>query len=263
MSDPTAPVTRWRVDVEYDGSGFAGWQLQPGQRTIQGELEAAIPKLVGHAARVHGAGRTDAGVHALQQVAMFETTTPRPARAIRDGLNAHLPHDVSVVAAAVAADDFHPRHSPHQKTYIYRWLTRPSRPVWWRGRCWHLRAELDVDAMQQAVDALVGTHDFSSFRAAGCSAPHAVRTLEGATVVRDGDLVQLQVVGTGFLRHMVRILSGSLVRVGRKRQPPEWLVGVLAARDRRAAGETAPPEGLLLASIRYGVGAAVDRQPTH
>ena len=115
MSDPTAPVTRWRVDVEYDGSGFAGWQLQPGQRTIQGELEAAIPKLVGHAARVHGAGRTDAGVHALQQVAMFETTTPRPARAIRDGLNAHLPHDVSVVAAAVAADDFHPRHSPHQK----------------------------------------------------------------------------------------------------------------------------------------------------
>jgi len=252
-------LARWRIDVEYDGSRFAGWQLQPGQATVQGALEEALAQLVGHPARVHGAGRTDAGVHALQQVAMFDTDVERNQRAVRDGLNAFLPDDVAVTHARVAQPGFHPRHSPHRKTYRYTWLVRPARPAWLRGRCWHVRHELDADRMHEAVGALVGTHDFSSLRAAGCSARHAVRTLEGASVRAEGEQVVLRVHGTGFLRHMVRILAGSLVQVGRGRQPPSWLAEVVAARDRRRAGQTAPPGGLVLERIDYGVGAAVGR----
>jgi len=258
-TSPPPPGTRWRLDLEYDGRSFAGWQLQPGQRTIQGELEAAVERLVGHPSRVHGAGRTDAGVHARQQVAVFDTTADRSERAVRDGLNAHLPPEIAVVAAARVDAQFHPRHAPHRKTYRYTWLVRPSRPVLRRGRCWHVRYPLDGEAMQRAMDPLVGTHDFSSFRAAGCSAPHAVRTLEAAQITREGDVMNLEVQGTGFLRHMVRILAGSVVRVGRGREEPVWLREVLAARDRRAAGETAPAEGLVLHAIAYGVGAAVER----
>lgn len=242
---------RWRIDLEYDGTGFAGWQLQPAARTVQGVLEEAIEGLVGHPARVHGAGRTDTGVHAEQQVAVFDTAVQRDARGIVGGLNARLPEDVACIVAARVPDDFDPRRAPHAKTYRYRWLDRPARSPLRRHRAWHLRQRLDDEAMAHAITALRGTHDFSAFRAAGCSATHAVRTIEGALVERHGDEVHLVMQGTGFLRHMIRIVAGSLHEVGRGRRSPAWLAEVLASRDRAAAGRTAPAAGLTLESITY------------
>ncbi len=244
-------MTRWRVDLEYDGGPFAGWQLQPDQPTVQGALESALEELMGHPTRIRGAGRTDAGVHALQQVADFDTDQQRSARSVRDGLNAKLPREIACVAASEVPATFSARHSPHTKTYRYTWLVRPARPVWWRDRCWHHRGALDVDAMSAALEAVVGTHDFTSFRAQGCSAKHPVRTVEGATLGREEDRVVLRIQGTGFLRHMVRILAGSLHDVGRGRHEPSWLAEVVAARQRSLAGRTAPAGGLTLESIRY------------
>lgn len=244
-------MPRWRIDVEYDGAPFAGWQLQPGQPTVQGALEAALEQILGEAPRVRGAGRTDSGVHALQQVADFDTAVQRSARAMRDGLNAKLPAEVACLSAREVDEGFSARHSPHTKTYRYTWLVRSARPVLDRDRVWHQRDPLDVGAMADAVAAVVGTHDFTSFQAQGCSAKHPVRTVEAARVFVEGDRVLLEIEGTGFLRHMVRILAGSLHEVGRGRRPAAWLGEVVEARDRARAGRTAPAGGLLLASIRY------------
>jgi tRNA pseudouridine38-40 synthase len=244
-------VPRWRIDLEYDGSGFAGWQLQPDQPTVQGALEGALASLVGESVRVRGAGRTDAGVHALQQVAHFDCEAVRSERGMRDGLNAKLPDTVACLEATPVSDTFSARHSPHTKTYCYRWLVRAARPALLRDRCWHERRGLDVAAMARAVEPLVGTHDFTSFRAQGCSAKHPVRTIEGVSVTAAGDLVELRIQGTGFLRHMVRILAGTLHEVGRGKRSEEELIGAVRALDRRAAGRTAPAGGLLLESIHY------------
>ncbi len=149
-------MVRWRIDLEYDGLGFAGWQLQPDARTVQGELERAVESVFLAPSRIHGAGRTDAGVSARQQVAIFDHDVPRPAKAVLHGLNHHLPDDVAVLRAVEVGEDFHPRHSPHRKTYCYTWLVRPARPVLSRGRCWHSRHPLDVPAMHDAVQCLVG-----------------------------------------------------------------------------------------------------------
>ncbi len=242
---------RWRIDLEYDGAGFAGWQVQPGQRTVQGTVADALARTLGEAVDVSGAGRTDAGVHAKQQVASFVTSVDRDARGMVGGLNAHLPDDLACWFAAPVPDAFDPRRTPHTKRYVYTWLDRPVRSPLVRGRAWHLRQRLDHAAMAEAVVGFGGTHDFSSFRAAGCASEHPVRTLEHAEVVRDGDLVHLALHGTGFLRHMVRIVAGTLVEVGRGTRDPTWLVGVRDAQDREAAGRTAPPEGLCLEWIRY------------
>ncbi|HHO49936.1 MAG TPA: tRNA pseudouridine(38-40) synthase TruA [Deltaproteobacteria bacterium] len=243
--------TRWRIDLEYDGAPFAGWQLQPNARTIQGEVEAALRALLGHPARVSAAGRTDAGVHAALQVATFVSSAPRAPRSIRDGLNAHLPPEIACTQALVVPDHFDPRRTPHVKVYRYAWLVRVPRSPLRRHRAWHVRTPLDLTAMQQAVACLVGTHDFSSFRASGCSARHPNRTLEGASVQAAGDELHLRLVGTGFLRHMVRIVAGSLYDVGRGHRRVEWIAELLAARDRGLAGKTAPPHGLLLEQITY------------
>jgi len=249
---PPAPLRiRWRIDVEYDGLAFAGWQIQPDARTVQGVLEAAVEQVFQGPARVHGAGRTDAGVSARQQVACFDHEVRRPAKAVVHGLNHHLPDDVAVLEAREVGDAFHPRHSPHRKVYRYTWLERPARPVLERGRCWHSRGPLDAEAMHEAVQALVGTHDMSSFRAAGCSATHPVRTIQEGSVRRVGDRVELRLVGTGFLRHQVRIVAGTLNDIGAGRRDPAHLEAVLAARDRGRAGRTAPAEGLLLERIDY------------
>lgn len=246
---------RWRLVLEYDGSGFAGWQLQPGQPTVQGAVEAVLEGLLGHPVRIHAAGRTDTGVHAAMQVVVFDSAARRDAKAIRDGLNARLPETVACVSADEVAPDFDPRHRPHEKTYRYTWLCRPGRSPLRRGRVWHVRRGLQVPPMQQAVVAIVGTHDFTSFRASGCTATHPIRTVRAATVRAAGDEVHLTVHGTGFLRHMVRILAGTLHEIGRGNRPPEWLAEVLAARDRTRAGQTAPAEGLLLERIDYLDGA--------
>ncbi len=242
---------RWRLDLEYDGAPFAGFQLQPNAVTVQEELERALATLLAHPARVHAAGRTDAGVHALQQVVVVDTAARRTPHQVREGLNALLSEAIACVEARVVADDFDPRHAPHVKTYVYTWCDRRGRSPLRRHRAWMLRRALDADAMDRAVRPLVGTHDFSSFRAEGCTSTHPVRTLHAATVTRAGDEVHLTVRGTGFLRHMVRILAGTLTDVGTGRRPVEHAERVLAARSRGASGQTAPPHGLCLVSIAY------------
>ncbi len=251
-SSSTTDAQRWRIDVEYDGTDFAGWQIQEGARTIQGTLEAALAELLpGDRPRVSGAGRTDAGVHAARQVATFVTAVRREPDQMRDGLNRFLPDTIACLAASRVPMAFDPRRDPHVKTYRYTWLVRPSPSPLRRGRVWHERRPLDAGAMDTAIRCIVGTHDFTSFRAAGCSASHPVRTVPEARVVEAGDEVRLEVRGTGFLRHMVRILAGTLHEVGRGRRTVEAFAATLRACDRSQAGPTAPPGGLLLAAIDY------------
>jgi tRNA pseudouridine38-40 synthase len=243
--------TRWRIDVEYDGRDFAGWQFQPGQRTVQGSLTAAAGQFLGQPVRIDGAGRTDSGVHACQQVAAFTTDVDRPQYKVASGLNAHLGLDVAVLSAQQVPLSFDPRRAPHTKCYRYRWLDRPERSALRGGRVWHVQRRLNAEAMMQAVLVLRGDHDFTSFRAAGCSAKTAVRTVLNVCVQRDGDEVHLEMQGKGFLRHMVRIVAGSLYEIGRGSRPPGWLSELLQANQRSAAGQTAPAHGLCLMWTRY------------
>lgn len=245
---------RWRLVVAYHGGAFAGWQLQPGVRTVQGALESAAERLLGEAVRVAGSGRTDAGVHAEAQLAAFSTTVHRSARAVRDGLNAHLGPDVACVDARPVPEAYDPRRWVVRKTYRYTWLDRPARDPLRHDRVWHVRHRLDVTAMAEAAAHLVGVHDFTSFRAAGCQAATPVRTLEGARVWREGDTVSVALVGNGFLRHMVRIVAGTLEEVGAGRRTPAAFRDAIVRRDRRAAGRTAPAQGLTLVAVEDGDG---------
>jgi tRNA pseudouridine38-40 synthase len=237
--------------LEYHGRGFVGWQMQPGQRSIQGVVQDAVASLVGHRAQVAASGRTDAGVHAHAQVASFETTAERSVRSVRDGLTSLLPDDVSCVSAEVVPLAFDARRWVRRKTYRYTWLDRRSRSPFSADRAWHVRSRLDEVAMRAAIQCLQGRHDFSSFRAVGCAARHPVRVIEAVDVRRLGDFVELEVVGNGFLRHMIRIVAGTLFDIGRARQPVAWMSDVLAAADRKAAGGTAPACGLALVSVEY------------
>lgn len=247
--------TRWRIVVEYVGTDFVGWQVQPNGRSVQGVLEEALAGLLGHSTHVAGSGRTDSGVHALAQVASFVTTASRDAKAIRDGLCARLPADVACVHAEVVDASFDPRRWTREKTYRYTWLVRRSRSPTWAARSHHVRVPLDVAAMDRAVRCLEGTHDFTAFRAAGCAAAHPNRTLLGASVRGNGELVHLEVRGNGFLRHMVRIIAGTTEQVGRGRHEPAWVQRVLEGQDRSRAGPTAPAQGLTLVEVVYGDGA--------
>lgn len=243
-----------RLDLEYDGTAFAGWQAQPGARSVQGVLEAALSSFLGEPVRVASSGRTDAGVHAWGQVAAFTTAVERSDKAVRDGLNALLPDDVAVRHAERAPDDFDPRRWTRTKRYRYVWLDRPTRSPLRRTRAWHVRDPLDVDAMHAAAQALVGRHDFTSFRASGCNARHPVRHLDALAVRRADDEVWLEVDGNGFLRHMIRIVAGTLADVGRGRRAATDVAAILGARDRARAGKTAPAHGLYLVSVTYGDG---------
>lgn len=246
--------TRWRLTVEYHGAAFCGWQLQPGQRSVQGELEAAIERLFGHPVRVSVSGRTDAGVHALGQVVSFVSAVPRPAETVLKALNAMLPPEVAVTHAEPAPLAFDPRRWAWGKHYRYVWLDRVARSPMRADRAWHTRGLLNEPAMQEAAQALVGRHDFTSFRAEGCTANGPVRTIDAARVRRVDDELWLEVQGQGFLRHMVRIIAGTLHEIGRGRFPPEHLARVRDARDRRRAGPTAPPGGLYLVRVDYREG---------
>lgn len=246
------PVTRWRIDLEYDGSEFAGWQVQPNAPTIQAAVESVLNAFVGHPVRVQAAGRTDAGVHAKQQVAVFDTHEHRTPSSVLGALNGGLPQTVSCTAAMVVPLEFDPRHTPHVKTYAYRWLCGRSRSPLRRARTWWVPHDLDVVAMHRAAKFLVGTHDFTSFRAQGCCAKHAIRTVQGASVRNSaGHEIVLTVEGTGFLRHMVRIAAGTLLEIGRGARNVEAIGETLRARDRTKAGKTAPPQGLCLEAIDY------------
>lgn len=246
-----AGPTRWKLRVEYAGGAFVGWGIQPGQRTVQGEIERALSTFVDHPVRVEVSGRTDAGVSALGQICAFTTHARRPAKGMRDGVNALLPDDVAVLHAEPVPLDFNPRRHTKLKVYRYVWLVRPTRSPLRHGRVWHVKDELDVEAMHEAVQALAGTHDFQSFRASSCAVPTSVRTIPAWRVERAGDEVHLTVEGHGFLQHMIRIVAGSLYEVGRGRRPIGWMGEVLAGRDRTRAGRTAPASGLTLVRVSY------------
>jgi tRNA pseudouridine38-40 synthase len=240
-----------KVVLEYDGSGFAGWQQQAHGRTVEAELKRALREVTGTEHKVHAAGRTDAGAHAEGQVVSFETDGHITPERLVAALNARLPGDVSVVTAEVAPDGFHARYSARWRRYRYRYLDRKARPALERGRCWHVGGPLDVAAMSVAARGLVGKHDWTSYCSASEPPGARVREMSSAKVARRGDFVELELVAEGFLRGLARGIAGALAEVGRGRKPPEWVGGVLSARDRRLAPRTAPAGGLTLVEVIY------------
>jgi len=240
-----------KVVLEYDGSGFAGWQQQAHGRTVEAELKRALRAITGQDHKVYAAGRTDAGAHAEGQVVSFQTDGRISPRRLVAALNAKLPADVAVLSAGEAPDTFHARYSARWRRYRYRYLDRPSRPALERGRCWQVRGPLDVDAMSRAAEALVGKHDWTSYCSASEPADARVREMRSARVTRNGDVVELELVAEGFLRGLARSIAGALAEVGRGRRPPEWVGEVLGARDRRKAAKTAPAGGLTLMEVIY------------
>lgn len=248
-------LPNWRIVVEYDGTGFAGWQRQAGgARTVQGVLEEALAKLAGGGrVGVIGAGRTDAGVHAEGQVANARAATRLAAGDLLRAWNALLPRDVAIRALAPAPADYHARRAARGKLYAYRLWTGAERSPLRERASLRQRPPLDLGALRGASRALVGTHDFASFCAAGGEAHGTVRTITRAEWIGavGGDL-RFEVEGPGFLRHMVRNLVGSLLEVGTGRRAPGWIAGLLAIRDRTAAGPTAPAHGLVLVRVDDG-----------
>ncbi|MDP2431893.1 MAG: tRNA pseudouridine(38-40) synthase TruA [Pseudomonadota bacterium] len=244
-------VERIALGLEYDGRAFHGWQTQPDGNTVQDHLERALAVIHGAPVRTVTAGRTDAGVHASAQVAHFDAHHSRPLQAWVRGVNAHLPDSISVLWARVVTEDFSARFSAQERLYRYFLLNRPVRPALLAGRVGWMHGPIDEAAMNAAAAYLLGSHDFSAFRAAECQANSPIRELREASVTRDGEMLVFQFRGNAFLHHQVRNMVGGLLRVGLGRRPPEWLAEVLAGRDRTRAAATFAPDGLYLAGVRY------------
>lgn len=265
VNHPATP-NRIVLGVEYDGSRFFGFQRQRQQPTVQEVLETAAGRVANERVTIHCAGRTDTGVHALCQVVHFDTDADRSERTWVLGCNSNLPDGVSVLWARPAPEGFHARFSARRRTYRYRILNRWTRPGLEAGRvAWEKRV-LDAERMHAAAQRLIGERDFSSFRAPGCQAHHAVRTIHAAGVERRGDELILEITANAFLYHMVRNIAGTLMAIGTGQRPPEWMEEVIAARDRKSAGVTAPAEGLYFVGVDYpghpgipGAGSAVPR----
>ena len=249
--DDGPPKRKLKLAVEYDGTDFAGWQRQTGQRTVQGTLEDAVRELLGETTEVRGAGRTDAGVHADGQVASLALGSRIPAGGFLRGINSILPGDVAVVDVTEVDATFDARFSARGKVYRYRiWNHFVRSPRQARGS-WHCRAPLDLEAMRAAARVLVGEHDFRGFRAADCDRRNTVRVIRRFELGRQGALVELEVEATAFLKNMVRILVGTLADVGRGKRDVAAVVRALETGDRSAGGVTAPPQGLTLARVIY------------
>jgi tRNA pseudouridine38-40 synthase len=246
-------VARYRLSVEYDGRGFEGWQLQPGgHRTVQGALHEALARVTGEAARAVGAGRTDAGVHAEGQVAGVVLERDVDPTWLRRALNGVLPADVAVTACERAAEGFHARYGARSKLYRYRIWNGPERSPLRAARSHWVRSPLDLAAMRRAARLLEGTHDFRSFQAAGSAVRTTLRSLLRVELRGEaGGEIELLVEGDGFLRHMVRIVAGTLLEVGLGRRAADSMPGLLAARERRRAGRTAPSHALSLVCVSY------------
>lgn len=241
-----------RLLIEYEGTNYSGWQLQPSLPTIQGALVSAVKELTGEAVEVRGASRTDAGVHAFGQVAAFNTSSLIPAFNIRQGLNSYLPKDIIVKDASDAPAEFDPRRDSTGKVYRYDILNRSYPSALRRNFVWHVFKPLDLRLMRGGAGHIIGEKDFSSFRAADSDAPHSVREVTSVAVEEKGDgFIEIEVRGTAFLRHMVRIMVGTLVAVGKGKLKPEGVARIIEAKDRSAAGMTAPPQGLTLIEVRY------------
>jgi len=244
-------MPRFALALEYDGTAYCGWQTQVGVPSVQSALETAISAVANHPVEVVTAGRTDTGVHATSQVVHFDAPVDRGERGWLLGINTHLPGDIGTLWIKRVPDDFHARFSATARSYQYLILNRGSRPALQRQRvCW-MRKPLDHGRMHAAAQYLLGTHDFSSFRAAECQSHSPIRRLERIAVARYGEYVELQVTANAFLHHMVRNIAGVLLAIGKGDRPIDWAQKVLEVRDRRQGGVTAPPQGLYLVGVRY------------
>jgi tRNA pseudouridine38-40 synthase len=245
-------VPRFKLTLEYDGASFAGWQRQDGAPSVQQALEEAAQALDGAPVQVIGAGRTDAGVHALGQVAHLDLQRDIRADKVRDALNAHLrPHPVAVLEAEDAAANFHARFDATSRSYLYRIIARRADLALDRGRAWRVPQKLDHAAMHDAAQALVGRHDFTTFRDSQCQADTPVKTLDFISVARSGEEISIRTTARSFLHRQVRSMVGSLVEVGRHKESVRWIGEILRAADRTQCGPVAPPDGLYLASVSY------------
>jgi tRNA pseudouridine38-40 synthase len=245
-------MPRYKLTIEYDGTPFSGWQTQENAPSIQGTLTRAIAAFCGETVLVQGAGRTDAGVHARGQIAHIDLTKDWDADIVRDALTAQLrPHPIAVLAAERVADDFDARFSARARHYIYRIINRRADLALDRGRAFRVPKRLDAARMHEAAQRLVGKHDFTTFRATECQAKSPVKTLDRLDVTRDGDEVRIHASARSFLHHQVRSIAGSLVFVGEGKWTPDDLAAALAARDRTACGQVAPPDGLYLMRVDY------------
>ena len=238
--------------VEYDGTDYCGFQIQPNVLTIQGTLQQKLEKVLGEEVVIIGASRTDAGVHARGQVISFTTENAIPAEGLCRALNDLLPVAINCVVAGDAQQSFHPRFDAREKLYSYRILNRPARSPFLERYMWHLaEPQLDVQAMQQAAEALVGEHDFAAFCAAGSQVENTVREIRRIEIHRAEDVVEAFITGNSFLYMMVRIIMGTLVEVGCGKRSPDDVGEILASKDRNKAGSTAPPQGLCLVRVDY------------
>jgi tRNA pseudouridine38-40 synthase len=259
----TLNMPHWKLILSYDGTAFHGWQVQPDKPTIQRALSAALSHVTGESVLPQGSGRTDAGVHALAQVATFSLHVSIPAENLHRALNRALPPSIRVLSIGEVPETFHARHSAQRKSYEYRIFSRLENASNDRTICspflapyvWDCRWPLALEPMQQAATLLLGTHDFTSFAACdpdhSTNAPNPVKTIFASTIERDGEFLIYRVTGSGFLHHMVRNLVGTMVDIGRGALAPGDLLRILAARDRTAAGPTAPPQGLFLVNVEY------------
>lgn len=242
---------RIALGLEYDGRGFCGWQAQPGGCSVQDRLEAALADIHGAPVKTITAGRTDAGVHATAQVVHFDVLHVRPEQAWVRGVNAALPAGLAVLWAKKVTDDFHARFAALERGYHYVLLNRPVRPALMAGRVGWLHGELDTAAMAEGARHLLGSHDFSAFRAAECQARSPIRDMRRVELTHQDDFVVFEFRANAFLHHQIRNMVGALAWVGLRRRPPEWIAELLAGRDRTRAAATFSPDGLYLTSVRY------------
>ncbi len=247
-------MPRFRLDIEYDGSPYAGWQRQADRPTVQEAIERAIEKFCGDRATLHGAGRTDAGVHATAQAAHVDLAKAWPQDTVRDAVNAHLQQAgerVAILKASLVGDDFEARFSALGRHYLYRIANRRAPPALARGQVWWVPKRLDAETMHEAARALLGRHDFTTFRSAQCQANSPLRTLDRLDVARVGDAIEIRASARSFLHNQVRSMVGSLKRAGERAWTAADLKAALDARDRAACGQVAPPDGLFLVGVDY------------
>jgi tRNA pseudouridine38-40 synthase len=245
-------MPRYRLDLEYDGGPYKGFQAQADLPTVQGSIERAVKAFCGEELRLQAAGRTDTGVHALHQVVHIDLERDWKPEVVRDAINAHLvPEPIAIIAASLAPEDFHARFSAKGRRYLYRIVNRMAPPTLEKHRVWHLKKPLDVAAMSEAASALIGHHDFTTFRDVDCQAKSPLKTLDEARIWREGEEVRVAFSARSFLHRQVRSMTGSLAEVGAGRWTPADLKAALEAKDRTTCGQVAPAEGLYLAGVEY------------
>jgi tRNA pseudouridine38-40 synthase len=255
LSESLGTRQRFAVGIEYDGSAYHGWQIQPHATSIQQCLNEALSVVADSSIECTGAGRTDTGVHASAQVAHFDTSAQRSLRSWLLGVNSNLPDAISVQWVAPVTADFHARFSALARSYRYVILNRPARPAIERQYVWWINQSLDHERMAESAADLVGEFDFTSFRASSCQSHSAVRTLTDLSIRRDGYYIYIDCRANAFLHHMVRNIVGSLVRVGKQEEEVSWIRQILESQDRKVSGMTAPAAGLTLTRVEYPTGA--------